>query len=579
MPFRAALFLLLVQLAAGATWHVSPEPLVAIPAAQQRRTINEAAAVVRPGDVVMIHAGLYREAVTVTKSGTPERPIRFEAAPNARVTLTGADEIADWQDEGDGVYSVPWPHRFLPWTKSDAHPDNEYHRLIGRTEQVFADNYPLHQTLTRETLSRGSFFVDFDAQRLFIVPPTGEAPGGNLGRPIIQASSRAVVFDCQGAYVQLRGLRFRYAANHAQQGAVSLSGRGDLLEDCTIEQTSGAGAVFLAEDQVARRCTFQDHGAIGIAATRAHNLLVTECVIRNNNTKGFSRDWEAGGAKIVLSRNVLVERSQFLSNRGPGVWFDIGNEACAVRNCLVAENEGAGIYCEISYGLHALDNVVIGNGLAPDPRAWGVQAGISISSSPDCVVQRNLLVANREGFSFREQRRTTPRIEHDAEEPVWNQRETITNNVIADNHDAQIGGWFDAGDERNWPRAMQETTSDGLSLEQLEFRFAKNLFATTDGQPLVAWGATWRRHVAYSNLRDVQGELQFEQGSRIARVQFANFAAHDYRLAPGSAAFEMGCYPEGEIPGVTLGALGGSERKPARDRLKNRQAGRGNRRP
>ena len=108
----------------------------------------------------------------------------------------------------------------------------------------------------------------------------------------------------------------------------------------------------------------------------------------------------------------MIEASQFVQNRGHGIWFDIGNEDCTVRNCLIADNEDAGIFYEISFGLHAHDNVIIGNGLAGTPGDVGRPAsGISISSSPGCVVERNLLVGNKEGFNFREADRRTPRID------------------------------------------------------------------------------------------------------------------------------------------------------------------------
>ena len=48
----------------------------------------------------------------------------------------------------------------------------------------------------------------------------------------------------------------------------------------------------------------------------------------------------------------------------PAIWFDIGDENATVRNCLIADNEDAGIFYEISYGLNAHDNVIVGNGFA-----------------------------------------------------------------------------------------------------------------------------------------------------------------------------------------------------------------------
>jgi parallel beta-helix repeat protein len=83
--------------------------------------------------------------------------------------------------------------------------------------------------------------------------------------------------------------------------------------------------------------------------------------------------------------------------------------------------------------------------------AWGAQAGISLSSSPECLIERNLILGNREGFDFREQTRTTPRIGGKGEEPIWNHDETISRNIIAYNRDAQVWGWLDTKDGRQWP--------------------------------------------------------------------------------------------------------------------------------
>ena len=44
---------------------------------------------VAAGDRVVIHGGVYREAVVVAASGTAERPIVFEAAPGERVVVMG----------------------------------------------------------------------------------------------------------------------------------------------------------------------------------------------------------------------------------------------------------------------------------------------------------------------------------------------------------------------------------------------------------------------------------------------------------------------------------------------------------
>ena len=143
--------------------------------------------------------------------------------------------------------------------------------------------------------------------------------------------------------MQLHGLRFRYAANMAQHGAVVLAGHHHTMGDCVVEAMNASGASFTGEDAVVRRCVFRDNGQLGFGAGRAHRLLFTGCFVENNNTKGFDRGWEAGGNKLVLCRDAVVERSRFLRNRGHGIWFDIGNTNCTVRQCLIADNEDSGI--------------------------------------------------------------------------------------------------------------------------------------------------------------------------------------------------------------------------------------------
>jgi hypothetical protein len=395
--------------------HVSPEPLAGVPQARQHRTIGAAAGAVKPGDVVRIHTGVYREQVYIPTSGTRENPIRFEAAPAANVTITGADRLLDWKKEGgesENLFSAPWPHRLLTWAGDHTYPKDTYHELIGRTEQVFVDNYPLQQVLKREHLGRGTFWVDLENKRLYVWASNNAKLGPSVaGDPPVEASVRPLLWQQEGDYVHVRGIRFRYAANQAQGGAANFKGRAAVVEDCIFEQTNTVGASFGGTGRRDTPLHLQDNGQLGWAAYRAHNLLMTDCLTRNNNTKNFNRSWEAGGNKIAMARGVVIEKSRFEDNRGVGLWFDIGLENTTVRNCLFANNENVGLFYEIAYGMHAHDNVVIGNGFASYGGAWGASGGISLASSPDCIIERNLIIANKEGFQFREHLRSTPRID------------------------------------------------------------------------------------------------------------------------------------------------------------------------
>ncbi len=548
-------------------WHVSSKQLPAIDAQRQVGSIAEALARVGPGDTIIIHGGIYREEIVVDKSGSAARPITIRAAVGEHVVATGAERLQDWKkEEAEGnIFSTDWAHKFVTWTKHGTHPDDDYHRMIGRCEQVFVNGYPLHQVLERKRLSRGAFYVDLDAGRLYAWSADNQDLSN--GKMMVEASRLPRICLVKGSYVIIKGICFRYAANWAQHGAVEVAGDDNTIENCVFEYTNSSGATFRGERITVRDCVFQYNGQLGFGASRAHKLLMTGCLVQSNNIKGFDRGWEAGGNKIAFTREAVIESSIFRENRGDGIWFDIGNEDCEVKNCLIVGNENAGIFYEISYGLHAHDNVILGNGFAFTSGAWGAAAGISLSSSPGCVIERNLLLGNKEGFNLREQKRSTPKIDGGSE-PVWNHDHIFRNNVVAYNRDAQVWGWFDISDERHWPKAMQtnqggevdgdlddsdKQASSGLSLERLNLSFERNLYWAGPGQGLFNWGVTWKRHKKYGSLDDVFRELGLEKGSASIEFEVKDFSGLDLRIGPNSPAVKMGCYPRGEVPGVRLG--------------------------
>ena len=128
---RLAVFMSILTVAgvhalpAGAVWHVAPQPLANIASDRQFRTISEAARAVRAGDTVVVHSGVYRESVSIEKSGTAEKPIRFEAAPFAEVTISGADRILNWRKESgdsENIFSAECPAEFVAWSSQPAYP-------------------------------------------------------------------------------------------------------------------------------------------------------------------------------------------------------------------------------------------------------------------------------------------------------------------------------------------------------------------------------------------------------------------------------------------------------------------------
>lgn len=74
------------------------------------RTIQKAANLARPGDVVQIRGGVYRETVRPAHSGTASAPIIYTPYNNESVIVSGADRITSFQQHNGEIYktTVPW---------------------------------------------------------------------------------------------------------------------------------------------------------------------------------------------------------------------------------------------------------------------------------------------------------------------------------------------------------------------------------------------------------------------------------------------------------------------------------------
>ena len=251
-----------------------------------------------------------------------------------------------------------------------------------------------------------------------------------------------------------------------------------------------------------------------------------------------------------------------------------------MRNCLIADNEDAGIFYEISYGLHAHDNVIVGNGFRETPGAWGAGAGISLSSSPDCVIERNLIVGNREGFNFREQNRTTPRIDDErrnAGSGTTTSSSTTTSSPSIAMPRSGAGSTSTTAATgpppcKSLPRRRRASAARdlaasyhakdkagapaGLTLEKLSHHASRT--TSTYARPwqgLFVWGVEWKTAQVVRKAGRCPGRAETRTRQPACGVQVRGYPARDFRVPADSPALKMGCYPKGEIAGVKLGIL------------------------
>lgn len=71
------------------------------------KTIQKAASTMTAGDVCEIRAGVYRETIRPTNSGTSANPIIFRAYSGESVTVSGAEAVTGWTQHSGNIYKAP----------------------------------------------------------------------------------------------------------------------------------------------------------------------------------------------------------------------------------------------------------------------------------------------------------------------------------------------------------------------------------------------------------------------------------------------------------------------------------------
>lgn len=78
------------------------------------RSIQKAAEVAMPGDVVIVHEGVYREWVDPKNAGLSDSlRITYMAAENEKVVLKGSERIQDWENVEGFVWKVTLPNDYF----------------------------------------------------------------------------------------------------------------------------------------------------------------------------------------------------------------------------------------------------------------------------------------------------------------------------------------------------------------------------------------------------------------------------------------------------------------------------------
>jgi hypothetical protein len=206
---------------------------------------------------------------------------------------------------------------------------------------------------------------------------------------VVEVSTRSGALYGEGlANVTIRNLEFEHANTSWKRraGLITLLGNHLTLESLHVRRADSIGMVLIGNDITLRDSSANECGQVGIMA-RGERMRIINNETSRNNTRGFNRWWEAGGAKFVGGgglQDSLVSEHKALGNTGDGIWFDWMNRNNRIERSFIAYNTGMGLHYEASYGAVIVDNMIIANG----------GRGIYLPQTSHSVVAYNLVAGN-----------------------------------------------------------------------------------------------------------------------------------------------------------------------------------------
>ena len=387
----------------------------------------------KPGDTVLIKAGVYRESVAITVSGEVGKPITFQPAPGALVVIKGSELLRGAWEQVSAVKGVkePYPDAFKSvfriklgqeyfrdptfqgtgwnppkeeWYVSQVFMiDRKPLQKIGRDE-IYRDDDGIRRVgAGLADMINDSFYYDNATQYLYI------RISGDPTWYSMEIGVRAGVLTVAKAHdVTVRGLECRH--NRQPGGQWSMCGLGECqrvrIENCKFELSDFCGlGVGTCKECVISHCEASYNGNTGMGLGLTEDCIVENCRFAFNNYRHFSAGWHCGGMKNIPSnlRTIIRGCEAAYNIECPGVWFDGDNADIQVIGNVLHHNGTDGVFFEINRGNVQPKDFRINKGggvIAGNLSFANAGRGIYISGSSGIYVVHNTVADNSSGITI-----------------------------------------------------------------------------------------------------------------------------------------------------------------------------------
>jgi parallel beta-helix repeat protein len=353
------------------------------------RTVQQAVTVATPGQTIVVREGSYHQRVTVTA----DKPVTIQPYPDEEVWFDGSVVLTEWVPDGGMWIAEGWATGFdSSPTYARGAPDNTEEGwnfinpefpLAAHPDQVWVDGEQLRQVATSDDVVDGAFAVDAGSSRLFL--------GTDPSNREVRASDKTKAFAIQSENTVLRGIGVRrYATSVPGFGAITVEAAGVTIENVVIEQSATTGLFVAAGNATITGVTLRANGMMGMGANFADGMRVRGLLSSGNNTEHFNNSPVSGGVKITRSRELVIEKSQFSDNFGPGLWFDQSNADVKVVGNAISANQGHGLFLEISSSFAVAGNTISDN----------LDNGVKINDTNEVEMWNNTVTNNGRNLSI-----------------------------------------------------------------------------------------------------------------------------------------------------------------------------------
>ena len=372
------------------------------------RTIQHAADLAQPGDVITVRAGVYRERINPPRGGTSERKrIVYQAAPGARVEITGSEAVTNWVKVQDGVWKATLPNSFFgsfnpygdlihgDWFT----PENREHHTgaVYLNGDWLAEAAKLDDVLTSVD-KMPLWFGQVDQGTTTI---WAQFNGVNPNEQQVEINVRQTVFyptQSDRNYITVRGFVLRNAAtpwapptaeqigligthwsrgwiiennviSHSRCSGVSLGKYGDDWDNRAESAEGYVGTIHRALTNGWNRATIGHHlvrnntishceqagivGSLGAAfSTITGNTIHDIHVLRQFSGAEMAGIKFHGAIDVVISHNHIYNNIQ-------GIWLDWMAQGTRVTGNLLHDNIERDLFTEVDHGPTLVDNNIL----------------------------------------------------------------------------------------------------------------------------------------------------------------------------------------------------------------------------